>query len=67
MAPGGLKILKSKLMPRQEPDDDLKVSFLELLFEDTLNNRQYEAVIAATSRGLKFTVTRLIKLDEPTP
>lgn len=64
MAARGLKIAAANLRPPQEPDSDLRVSFLELTLEDELNNRRYETVLVATPRGLTFNVIRRIELPD---
>jgi len=62
VAPRGLKIVSANARPQMEPEDDLRVSFLELVLEDEVNGRRYETVMVATPRGLTFNVTRRIDL-----
>ena len=54
----GLTISEATLRPPKDPDADLRVSFLELVVEDPINHRRYNAVLVGTPRGLTFTVTR---------
>lgn len=53
----GLTISEAVLRPPKDPDADLRVSFLEMVVEDPINCRRYNAVLVGTPRGLTFTVT----------
>jgi hypothetical protein len=64
VATRGLKIVSTGLRPPKDPEGDLRVSFLELVFEDELNGRRYETVIVATPRGLTFNVTKRSELPD---
>jgi len=56
--PRGLKIVSATLRPPKEPDEDLRVSFLEMVIEDELNGRCYDTVLVGTPRGITFTVSK---------
>ncbi len=62
VAASGLKIVSANLQPPKEPDEDLRVSFLEITFEDPLNGRRYDTVMVATPRGLTFNVVKRTEL-----
>lgn len=61
----GLKIISANLLPPKDPDAELRVSFLELVIEDDINNRRYDVAVVGTPRGLTFNVVRRTELPKP--
>lgn len=62
VAPSGLKIVEST--SRLADDPNSRVTILELVLEDDLNNWRHEITLVGTQRGIQFNFIRKDQLQK---